>query len=159
MSPYEFIKILSYGGTTVEDKIEGVEPEDKGIEISEAKVEDDAGHRSELVCQEDIALVTKMSKDELKKYAHSRLDKKLDLNRRLKMLRLDVVMLIKGKLQLPTDTDGTPPEESNVVVSDKAVPEFVFEPKRRRVFEWTELLGKRDDLIECWLVDKKGKRL
>ena len=141
--------------------------EDKGIEIAEGKVkvadnsvaiDESAGLRADLVCQEDIALVTKMTKDELKKYAHSRLDKKLDLTRRLKMLRLDVVMLIKTKLQIPTDTEGKP-KDTVVEIAEDAKPEFIFEPKRRRVFEWTELLAKRDDLIECWLVDKKGKRI
>ncbi len=140
------------------DKETSIEEMDN--EIVEGRVGEESEHRSELVCQEDIALITKMSKDELSKYAHSRLGKKLDLTRRLKMLRLDVVMLVKGKLKLPTDTDGeAKAEEGKVVISEKAVPEFIFEPKRRRVFEWTELLAKRSDLIECWLVDKKGKRI
>ncbi len=134
-----------------------VSPEDKDIEIAEAAV--GIEFRPELVCQEDIALITKMTKDELSKYSQSRLGKGLDLSRRVKMLQLDVVLMVKNKLKIPTDTVGKKPEDSKVEILDKETPEFIFEPKRRRVFEWTSLLAKRDDLIECWLVDKKGKKL
>jgi hypothetical protein len=157
LSSYGFFKNI-IRGTAMDINETDAELEDKGIEIAEGKIDNEAGLREDLVCQEDIALVTKMSKDELKKYAHSRLDKKLDLTRRIKMLRLDVVMLIKDKLKLSTDTSEKS-NETEVKILEDEKPEFIFQPKRRRVFEWTEVLSKKDDLIECWLVDKKGKRL
>jgi hypothetical protein len=130
--------------------------EDKEINIKEAKVGEE--FRGELVCLEDIPKITKMTKEELKNYSHSRLGKKLDLTRRLKMLRLDVATAVKNKLKLPQDVDESLSNDA-VKAKEDDVPEFVFEPKRRRVFEYTELLGKRSDLITCWLVDKDGKRL
>ena len=114
-------------------------------------------HRGELVCKSDILKVVEMDKVGLEKYAHSRLGKKLDLNKRLKMLKTEVVIHIKNKLALPTDTDSdnTPVKGS----AEKKNPEFVFNPVNRRIFEWTVLLAKRTDLIDCYVVDEEGKRL
>jgi hypothetical protein len=135
---------MSFGGTTMED--------DK-IEIEEGE------HRAELVCQDDIAKIAKLTKEELKKYAHSRLGKELDLTRRISLLRIDVITLVKNKLNLPnaeakSDSTETPTEK----VADRTV-EYVFEPVRRRVFEVTAELLKRTDLIHCWLIDEDGKEL
>jgi hypothetical protein len=128
------------------------------IDIKEAKV--GMEFRSELVCKEDIPKIVKMTKDELQAYAHSRLGNKLDLSRRIKLLRLDVATSVKEKLKLPKDSieeveGGNEVKEK--VKDEKA--EFVFEPKRRRVFEATDMLLKRTDLIHCWIVDKDGKKL
>jgi hypothetical protein len=87
------------------------------------------------------------------------LGKKLDLSKRLKMLHTEVVIHIKNKLSLPTDTVGKPDGLMEEAVKLRENPEFIFNPKNRRVFEWTVLLAKRTDLIECWPVDKEGKRL
>ncbi len=129
----------------------GVPQEDEKINIAES------AHRAELVCREDILKVVEMDKVGLQKYADSRLGKQLDLSKKLKMLRTEVVIHIKNRLKLPSDSvensTGKPDVEA------KKVPEFIFNPKNRRVFEWTELLAKRTDLIECWLIDKEGKRL
>ncbi len=147
----ELISQLEDGATAVAEKADVAQSEES-LAIGEGKA-----HRSELVCREDILKVVEMDKPALQKYADSRLGKRLDLSKRLKMLRTEVVLLIKNKLKLPTDTNS-----NSVTVKEtggKQVPEFIFNPKNRRVFEWTELLAKRTDLIECWLVDEEGKRL
>lgn len=125
--------------------------EDDKIEIEEAS------NREELVCQEDIAKIAKLTKEELQKYAHSRLGKELDLSRRISLLRMDLCTLVKNKLNLPnieTNNENKDPKKPKERVAD-----FVFEPKRRRVFEMTNELKKRTDLIHCWIVDKDGKDL
>ncbi len=66
-----------------------LQKEDEGIDIAEGKE-----FREELVCKEDLLQIIEMDKDSLKKYAHSRLGRKLDLNKRLKLLRLEVVTLV-----------------------------------------------------------------
>ncbi len=140
--------------TEKSDLQKDTESQDKALDIGEGK----EAHREELVRAEDILKIVEMTKENLRKYAHSRLGKKLDLNKRLKMLRLEVVTLVKNKLKLPQDVDSsnvTKKPTSNA----KEEAEFVFNPANRRVFEWTELFAKRTDLIECWLVDKDGKRL
>lgn len=151
-TPDDLLAKLESGENNVAEAPD-LQPEDEKIEIGEGK----EVHRPELVCREDILKVVEMDKPALHKYADSRLGKKIDLSKRLKMLRTEVVIHIKNKLQLPTDVDT-----SNVAtkeVGEKQVPEFIFNPKNRRIFEWTELLAKRTDLIECWLIDEKGKRL
>lgn len=148
----DLIDKLENGENNVAEKTE-LAPEDKELEIGEGT----EAHRSELVCKEDILKVVEMDKVGLEKYANSRLGKKLDLNKRLKILRIEVVVHIKNKLSLPTDTDS-----SNIVVKEKGErenPEFIFNPANRRIFEWTDLLSKRTDLIECYVVDEEGKRL
>jgi hypothetical protein len=147
----DLITQLDNGASSVAEQV-SVPREDEKIDIAES------AHRAELVCREDILKVVEMDKVQLQKYADSRLDKKLDLSKKLKMLRTEVVIHIKNKLSIPTSTDnGNASAFKQVDVSQK--PEFIFNPKNRRVFEWTELLAKRTDLIECWLVDKEGKRL
>lgn len=148
----DLIDKLENGENNVAEKAD-LAPEDEVLEIGEGA----EGHRSELVCKEDILKVVEMDKVGLEKYAHSRLGKKLDLSKRLKMLRMEVVVHIKNKLAIPTDTDS-----NNVVAKETAEdanPEFIFNPANRRIFEWTELLAKRTDLIECYVVDEEGKRL
>jgi hypothetical protein len=135
---------MSFGGTTMEDD---------GIEIEEAS------NREELVCQADLAKIAKMTKEDLQKYAHSRLGKKLDLSRRSSLLKIDVCTLVKNRLKLPLDERGEGVEEAPKESKKKKVVEFIFEPKRRRVFVATDELKKRTDLIHCWLVDKDGKGL
>jgi hypothetical protein len=73
------------------------------------------------------------------------------------MLRTEVVIHIKNKLKIPSNSADSATGEPAVEV--EKVPEFIFNPKNRRVLEWTALLAKRTDLIECWLIDKEGKRL
>jgi hypothetical protein len=143
----DMLSQLEQGGNNVVQP----NPEDEEIKI------DEGAHRAELVCKEDILKVMDMDKPALKKYTDSRLGKKIDLSKRLKVLRTEVVLHIKNKLQLPTDTDTSMLTEKEG--GAKTLPEFIFNPKNRRVFEWTELLAKRTDLIECWLVDEEGKRL
>ena len=136
-------------------------PEDQEVDIAEGVAmdvkEDTKEKRSELVCKEDIKKVLDFDKVALQKYAHSRLGKELDLSKRIKMLKTEVVILIQKKLDLPTDTDS-----SNVKVKEapaEAKVEFMFNPSNRRIFEATELLLKRTDLIPCFLIDEEGKRL
>jgi len=146
----DLIDQLENGATAVAEKSDIAQTEE-ALAMSEGKA-----HRSELVCREDILKVVEMDKPSLQKYADSRLGKRLDLSKRLKMLRTEVVIHIKNKLKIATDTNTDLVTDKEV---SKQVPEFIFNPKNRRVFEWTELLAKRTDLIECWLVDDKGKRL
>lgn len=136
-------------------------PEDQDIDITEGVAmdvkEDTKEKRSELVCKEDISKVLDFDKVSLQKYAHSRLGKELDLNKRIKQLRTEVVLLIQKKLDLPTDTNPSNVDAEENPVSKTA--EFMFNPKNRRIFEATELLLKRTDLIPCWIIDEEGKRL
>ncbi len=147
----DLIDKLENGASAVAEKPD-LAPEDEKLEIAEG-----AAHRPELVCKEDILKVVEMDKVALQKYAHSRLGKEIDLTKRIKMLRTEVVMLIKSKIGTSASTNEK--EVETIETREKQVPEFIFNPKNRRVFEWTELLAKRTDLIECWLVDEKGKRL
>ena len=83
--------------------------------------------------------------------------KKLDLNKRIKQLKTEVIILIKNKLDMPIDTD-----RSNINIKEAPVsknPEFIFNPANRRIFEYTEILSKRTELIPCYVVDEEGKRL
>jgi hypothetical protein len=126
--------------------------EDDKIDIDEGSL------REELVCQEDVVKISTMTKEELNKYAHSRLGKKLDLTRRINNLRMDVLTLVKNKLK--TSTNDT--VETDSVCEEKPKEKearFVYEPQRDRVFEATAMLLKRTDLIPCWIVDKDGKKL
>lgn len=130
--------------------------EDETLDMPEAG-EVTLGKKGELVCNEDIKKVMDYDKISLQKYAHSRLGKELDLGKRIKMLRTEVALLIQKKLNLPTDVDT-----SNVNSKDAPedeVAEFVFNPANRRIFEATELLLKRTDLIPCHVVDEEGKRI
>jgi hypothetical protein len=145
----DLVNQLEQGGNNAVQK----NPEDQELKLAEE------AHRPELVCKEDIMKVVDMDKPTLQKYADSRLGKKLDLSKRLKMLHTEVVIHIKNKLSLPTDTVGKPDGLMEEAVKLRENPEFIFNPKNRRVFEWTVLLAKRTDLIECWPVDKEGKRL
>jgi hypothetical protein len=121
------------------------------------------GRREELVEIGDIALVDKMTKDELEEYTITRLGIGLDKNERVKLLRLKVIGLIKDRLKTPgskpstekKDTSSSDGPEKNL--SDD--PEFLFNLKNRHVYEWTEVLAKKEDMIECYIVDEKGKRL
>jgi hypothetical protein len=117
----------------------------------------DEPKRPELVCKEDILKVLEMDKIDIQKYCSSRLDKNVDMSRRLKQLRLDAVTMIKGKLNLPTDTNSSLVDKKDAPKDAK--PEFVFNPKNRRIFEWTPMLSKKIDLIEVWLVDKDDNRV
>jgi hypothetical protein len=146
----DLITQLNNGANNVAEPAD-VPQEDEKIDIAES------AHRAELVCKADILKVVEMDKMGLQKYADSRLGKKLDLSKKLKMLRTDVVIHIKNKLKIPSNSVDNATGEPAVEV--EKVPEFIFNPKNRRVFEWTELLAKRTDLIECWLIDKEGKRL
>jgi len=137
-------------------------PEDQDINITEGVAmdvkEDTKEKRSELVCEEDIKKVLDFDKVALQKYAHSRLGKELDLSKRIKMLKTEVVILIQRRLDLPTDAvQGDCKDSSKAPVSKEA--EFMFNPKNRRIFEATELLLKRTDLIPCFVIDEEGKRL
>lgn len=150
----DLIDKLENGENNVAEKADlDVSQTEESLQIGEGK----QAHRGELVCKEDILKVVEMDKVGLEKYADSRLGKKLDLSKRLKMLRMEVVVLIKNKLSLPTDTDTS--DVTSKEVGETANPEFVFNPKNRRIFDWTELLEKRTDLIACYVVDEEGKRL
>ncbi len=138
------------------EKAVGGSPEDQKLNIAEAKIEPD---RPELICKEDILKILEMDKDQLQKYSTSRLNKKIDLSRRVKQLRLEVATSVKNKLNIPTDTVGKPDGLMEEVVKLRKTPEFIFNPLNRRVFEWSAMLARRDDLIEVWLVDENGKRI
>jgi hypothetical protein len=159
----ELVAQLDNGVNAVAEKPDLKSTEDESIDIKEAQVggeievEDHKEFRSELVCKEDIVKVLEYDKVELQKYAHSRLGKEIDLSKRIKQLRTEVVLLIQKKLDLPTDTDSSAVKTKQALISKN--PEFIFNPKMRRIFEWTELLSKRTDLIPCHVVDLEGKRL
>jgi len=128
------------------------------MSIENGNIDIEGGQRKELVCHDDIARIAKMNKEDLNVYAHSRLDKKLDLTRRINNLRLDVITMVKKELKLPSINN----EENTKTDTDQPIKEkarFVYEPKRQRVLEATNMLLKRTDLIPCWLVDKDGRKL
>jgi hypothetical protein len=149
------------GVDAVAEQNDNGNPEDQDLTIDEGVVmdvkEETKEKRSELVCEEDIKKVLDFDKVALQKYAHSRLGKELDLSKRIKMLKTEVVLLIQKKLDLPTDTNSSMVDKKEAPVSKEA--EFMFNPKNRRIFEATELLLKRTDLIPCWIIDEEGKRL
>lgn len=148
----KLVKQLDNGAEAVAEKPDLENSKDEKLDIAEGKE-----FRSELVCKEDVQKVMDMDKVQLQKYAHSRLGKELDLSRRIKQLRTDVIILIQKKLDLPTDTDVSNVKTKQTPVSDN--PEYIFNPANRRIFEWTELLDKRTDLIPCYICDLEGKRL
>lgn len=119
------------------------------------------GFRSELVTISDIASVMEMKKDELADYALSRFGITLNKSEKIKLLRLKIVNSIRDKLKHESKDVNTPeqdiPEQAPVVSTGRV--EFLWNPKNRRIFEWTELLAKRGELVECYIVDKKGNRL
>lgn len=123
------------------------------------------GKREELVELSDIQLIDGMTKDELNDYAITRLGVDLVLGDKIKPLKLKVITMIKERLEKGKNkTDKSPDDKStNNQVADKQDkdkgPEFIFNPKNRRVLEYTENLATREDLIPCWIVDEKGKRL
>lgn len=131
--------------------------EEKSLDLGE--VPTDEGHREELVELSDIKLVMGMSKDELQEYAITRLSTDLKLGDKLKLLRIKVVHLIRETLKAGTDPkpvekvdNGGPKRASNQ-------PEFIFNPKNRRIFEYTETLGQKIDYVPCFVVDLNGDRL
>jgi hypothetical protein len=130
--------------------------EEETLDMPEAK-EDTLGKKAELVCKDDIKRVMDYDKIGLQKYAHDRLGKELDLGKRIKMLKTEVVLLIQKKLDLPTDVDTSNVTSKDAPENKEA--EFVFNPVNRRIFEATELLLKRTDLIPCHVVDEEGKRI
>lgn len=121
------------------------------------------GRREELIEMGDVALVSKMTKDELNEYSITRLGTDLDLSGRVKLIQVKVIGMIKERLKKPAeakpnteekDSSGDEPKKN---ISDD--PEFLFNLKNRHVYEWTEVLAKKEDMIECYIVDEKGKRL
>jgi hypothetical protein len=153
----ELVKQLDNGAEAVAESPDLKNTEDEKLNISEAQVEKE--FRSELVDKDDVYKVMDMDKVALQKYAHSRLGKELDLNKRIKQLKTDVVIMIQNKLNLPTDVVGRPDGLTEESVKERVNPEFIFNKANRRIFEWTELLDKRTDLIPCYVCDLEGKRL
>ncbi|MGR3302389.1 MAG: hypothetical protein ACUZ8I_07770 [Candidatus Scalindua sp.] len=136
-----------------------VSEEEKGLNLQEEENSKDGGHREELVEISDIALVLKMNKEDLQEYAITRLNTDLNLNDRIKLLRVRVVHLING--QLKGNAEDIKPVEKAKSGPQKASnkPEFIFNPANRRIFEWTETLGQRVDYVPCFVVDLNGNRL
>ena len=102
-----------------------------------------------------------MNKDELQEYAITRLNTDLNLNDRIKLLRVRVVHLINGQLKGNAE-DPKPVEKAKSGPQTQRAsnkPEFIFNPKNRRIFEWTETLGQRVDYVPCFVVDLNGDRL
>lgn len=137
-----------------------VEEENKSLDLQEEK-NTEQGHREELVELSDIKLVMAMTKDELQEYAITRLGQDLNLSEKVKLLRVKVVHLIRERL---AKGDAPKPTESVDNGVDGPVrasnrPEFIFNPANRRIFEWTESLGKRIDYVPCYIVDLNGNRL
>lgn len=151
------VKKLDEGAGAVAEEPDLKNPEDEKINIEEGQVGKE--FRSELVDKDDVHKVTDMNKEQLQKYVHERFGKELDLSKRIKQLKTEVVILIQNKLNLPTDVVGKPDGLTEELVRQRANPEFIFNKTNRRIFEWTELLAKRADLVPCYLVDLKGKRL
>ena len=133
-----------------------VEKKEEGLDLGE--VPTDEGHREELVELTDVKLVMEMSKDKLQEYAITRLSTDLNLSDRLKLIRVKVVHLIREQLKKGKDPK---PVEKTVEGPKKASnqPEYIFNPKNRRIFEYTEALGQKIDYIPCFGVDLNGKRL
>ncbi len=130
---------------------------EKALELGEVPTGE--GHREELVELSDIKLVNEFTKDELQEYAITRLSTDLNLSKRVKLLRLEVINKIRERLK--TGTDKKEPIVNNKSGLEKAKnhPEFIFNPANRRIFEWTEILGKRTDYVPCYVVDLLGNRL
>jgi hypothetical protein len=115
------------------------------------------GHRSELVTLSDVELIEDMTKDEIATYCSSRFAKPIDKSKKLKSIKMQAIMWIKERLNMPSiQKEGENQAEAKPRVL-KA--EFVFNPANRRVFEASPLLLKNSDLIHCWIVDKNGKKL
>jgi hypothetical protein len=131
--------------------------EEKKLDLGESAVGE--GHRNELVSKSDIKLVMDMTKDELNEYALTRFGTDLNLAERVKMLRLKVATMIRDKLKIQPASETNTENITSETVTTAKNPEFIFNPKNRKIFEWTENLATREDLIECYIVDKKGKRL
>lgn len=143
--------------------------EETGLDLEEmstapiAEGSTEEGRREELVEFSDIILVDKMSKNDLQEYAITRLGTDLNLSERIKLLKVKVIHLIRDKLKVEKDHES--PASASVTNDNSgparasSQPEFMFNPKNRRVFEWTEALGSRIDYVPCWLVDIKGERL
>jgi deoxycytidine triphosphate deaminase len=124
------------------------------------EAETEKGKREELVEMSDIQLLEGMSKDQLNEYSISRFGIDLKLSDKIKPLKFKVATMIKEKAGKKTGK-GDSSTKSNGKETDKPSKqaEFIFNPKNRRVLEYTENLATRADLIPCWIVDKKGKIL
>jgi hypothetical protein len=134
--------------------------EEKSLDLAEAPTTE--GHREELVTLSDIILVDKMTKDQLQEYAITRLSTDLNLSERVKLLQTKVILMIRERLKIKKEPESATTVTNNNSGPVKAIgnqPEFIFNPKHRRVLEWTETLGARIDYIPCWPVDVKGNRL
>lgn len=130
---------------------------EKGLDLGEVPTTE--GHREELVELSDIKLVMEMTKDELQEYAITRLGTDLVLGDRVKLIRLKVVNIIREKLKDGSDKKESVVNNNSGPEKASSHPEFIFNPANRRIFEWTEILGKRADYIPCYVVDLTGKRL
>ena len=131
------------------------------LDLAEGSTIAEEGFRSELVSISDVEKIDDMTKDQLAEYALSRFGITLNKTEKIKFLKFKVIKSIREKLKHPeekTDSEALATEtRTEVEVTRK--PEFMFNPKNRKVFEWTEILASRGELVECYIVDKKGKLL
>lgn len=131
----------------------------KTIEIGDAEVGTEAGNKSaereELVIASDMKEVIKMTKDELKAYAFSRFAVKLSMDKKIKLLRVQVVNLIREKLKIPNKPKGTAKTHNNKPIGNNKRPKLLLHTGNGRVFDYTELLAKRSDMVPC---DEKGQK-
>jgi hypothetical protein len=139
-----------FRGTIMSDGLDLAEKTATGIE---------EGFRSELVSISDVEKVDDMTKDQLAEYALSRFNITLNKGEKVKFLKFKVINSIREKLKHPEAKADPKAEETRTEIEVTRKPEFMWNPKNRRVFEWTTILAKRGELIECYIVDKKGKLL
>lgn len=128
----------------------------KEVEIGEAKVGDEGAEREELVIASDMKEVAKMTKDELKTYTFSRFAVKLSMDKKIKLLKVQVVNLIRGKLNIPNKPKETAKTNNNKSVGNNKRPKLLLHTGNGRIFDYTELLAKRSDMVVC---DEKGQKI
>ncbi len=134
-----------------------------GLDLAEKPAVENAvageGFRSELVSISDVEKVDDMTKDQLAEYAFSRFNITLNKGEKVKFLKFKVINSIREKLKHPEAKVDPKAEETRTEVEVTRKPEYMFNPRNRKIFEWSEILVKRGELVECFIVDKKGKLL
>jgi hypothetical protein len=132
-------------------------------DVNEGALPEESQHNKleELVEIGDIKLVATMNKDELNMYSITRFGEDLSLSEKAAVLKVKVVKMIQARLNKEKTEPGEKTSKTDLGETLHKSPgfEFIFNPTNRRVFEWTENLATRKDLIPCRIVDEKGKIL
>ena len=91
--------------------------------------------------------VNKLDKDQLEQYARDEFNVELDKRRKLTDLRAQVIALQKGE---------TPAQDKASTEQKPSTPRFLLHTGNKRVFEYTEYLAARSDMVPC---DWEGNRI